>query len=214
VSDPSPRARQRRSSAEVRSLLIDAARDLFRAEGYDATTTKEIARRAGVSEPLLFTHFGSKQQLFEAAILAPFADLVDEYMAGWRADAAELTIDALLHDFLVRLFDLARANRTLLLSLSLRRAGAGSAGDGDLLDQLADKLQGLRELMPEMEHAHLHHLDAPATTAAVAGMVFGVALLDDLLFPHGMAKPSRGELMAELTTLTLHGLAHREPPAS
>ncbi|UUZ81844.1 TetR/AcrR family transcriptional regulator [Paenibacillus sp. P26] len=41
--------------------LILAAIDLIAEQGYDGTTTKEIASAAGVSEVTLFRHFGSKQ---------------------------------------------------------------------------------------------------------------------------------------------------------
>lgn len=200
----------RRSTDEVRALLMGAARELFQGQGYDATTTKQIASRAGVSEPLLFNHYGNKRQLFEAAILEPFVDLIDEYKAAWRSDLAESSSEMLVRDFVSRLFALARANRTLLLSLALHRAGGDRAAGVHLLDELAGLLQSLRELAPRMTDAHLNNLDAPVTTAAVAGMVFGVALLDDLLFPSEMALPGDDELISEIATLTMHGIAHRE----
>ena len=200
----------RRSTDEVRALLMGAARELFQSQGYEATTTKQIASRAGVSEPLLFNHYGNKRQLFEAAILEPFADLIEQYKQAWRSDLAESDSELLVHDFVSRLFGLARANRPLLLSLALHRTG-GNRGDGEhLLDELAGLLQSLRELAPRMKDARLNNLDAPVTTAAVAGMVFGVALLDDLLFPSEMALPGEDELVSEIATLTMHGIAHRD----
>ncbi|WP_426454698.1 TetR/AcrR family transcriptional regulator [Paenibacillus sp. S-38] len=47
--------------------LILAAIDLIAEQGYDGTTTKEIAAAAGVSEVTLFRHFGSKQALLIAS---------------------------------------------------------------------------------------------------------------------------------------------------
>ncbi|MFB9324680.1 TetR/AcrR family transcriptional regulator [Paenibacillus aurantiacus] len=47
--------------------LILAAIDLIAEQGYDGTTTKEIASAAGVNEVTLFRHFGSKQALLIAA---------------------------------------------------------------------------------------------------------------------------------------------------
>jgi AcrR family transcriptional regulator len=200
----------RRSTDEVRALLIGAARELFGAQGYDATTTRQIASRAGVSEPLLFNHYGSKRNLFDAAVMEPFADLIEQYKAAWRSERAESSSESLVHDFVSRLFGLARTNRPLLLSLALNRAAGSRTEGADLLDELAGSLQSLRELAPRMKDARLNHLDAPATTAAVAGMVFGVALLDDLLFPADMAPLEDSELIGEIATLTMHGIAHRE----
>jgi len=200
----------RRSTDEVRALLIGAARELFGAQGYDATTTRQIATRAGVSEPLLFNHYGSKRNLFAAAVVEPFADLVEQYKAAWRSERAETSSESLVHDFVTRLFRLAHTNRPLLLSLALNRAAGSRTEGADLLDELAGSLQSLRELAPRMKDARLNHLDAPATTAAVAGMVFGVALLGDLLFPADMVPLEESELIGEIATLTMHGIAHRE----
>ena len=48
--------------------IIEAAQYLFSTKGYAATTTKDIANRAGISEVTLFRHFESKRNLFHAAV--------------------------------------------------------------------------------------------------------------------------------------------------
>ena len=40
-------------------------------------------------------------------------------------------------------------------------------------------------------------------------MVFGMVLMDDLLFPRGSRKPSRERLTAEMTQMIVHGVMHR-----
>jgi AcrR family transcriptional regulator len=47
-----------------RRLIIEAAILLFSEKGFDATTTKEIARASGVSESVIFRHFQSKDELY------------------------------------------------------------------------------------------------------------------------------------------------------
>ena len=59
----------RPSSRERQAGLIAAAASLFAAKGFNGTTTKEIAKSAGVSEALVFKHFPTKRALY-AAILA------------------------------------------------------------------------------------------------------------------------------------------------
>ncbi|WP_455244859.1 TetR/AcrR family transcriptional regulator [Petrachloros mirabilis] len=59
----------RPTSQERQAGLIAAAASLFAAKGFNGTTTKEIARAAGVSEALVFKHFPTKRALY-AAILA------------------------------------------------------------------------------------------------------------------------------------------------
>ncbi len=52
-------------ASETKEKLIQAALKLISQKGYLGTTTREIARTAGVTELTLFRRFGSKQRLFE-----------------------------------------------------------------------------------------------------------------------------------------------------
>lgn len=77
--DP-PQAKLRgsyRPGAETRRRLLDAALDLFARQGFDATSTRQIASAAGVALPAIGYHFGGKQQLH----LACAEDVVDRYRA-------------------------------------------------------------------------------------------------------------------------------------
>lgn len=53
-----------RSGEATRHALLAAAADLFTEHGYDRTSVRAIAERAGVNQALLFRHFGSKDALF------------------------------------------------------------------------------------------------------------------------------------------------------
>ncbi|AEA28520.1 TetR/AcrR family transcriptional regulator [Pseudonocardia benzenivorans] len=52
-----------RSGADARRRLREAALDLYREHGYDATTTAQIAERAGVTERTYFRHFADKREV-------------------------------------------------------------------------------------------------------------------------------------------------------
>ena len=58
----------RMAAAERRGHLIETALRVFSEGSYRGTTTAEIARAAGVSEPILYRHFGSKRELYLAAL--------------------------------------------------------------------------------------------------------------------------------------------------
>jgi TetR/AcrR family transcriptional regulator len=55
-------------AAERRQALVDTALRVFTEGSYRGTTTAEIAREAGVSEPILYRHFDSKRELYFACI--------------------------------------------------------------------------------------------------------------------------------------------------
>lgn len=57
-----------------RRAIVDAALPVFARKGFAATTTKEIARAAGVSEALIFKHFPNKATLYKAIFLSCIDD--------------------------------------------------------------------------------------------------------------------------------------------
>ncbi|MGI8446450.1 MAG: TetR family transcriptional regulator [Streptosporangiaceae bacterium] len=73
VGGPQPRKRtgRRPGGADTRGTILDAARAEFAAHGYEKTSMRAIARAAGVDAALLHHYFGSKQQLFLAALDFP-----------------------------------------------------------------------------------------------------------------------------------------------
>src|SRR5437588_21275 len=60
--------RQRVPAAERRDALIDAAVHEFALRGLFGTPVDKIARRVGVAQPYVFSLFGSKKELFLAAV--------------------------------------------------------------------------------------------------------------------------------------------------
>jgi AcrR family transcriptional regulator len=60
---------------ERRAALLETASRLFSEGSYRGTTTAEIARVAGVTEPVLYRHFDSKRDLFLACLDAAWADV-------------------------------------------------------------------------------------------------------------------------------------------
>src|SRR5207248_11180252 len=58
--------RPRLAAEERRALLLETACHVFSRGSYRGVTTAEIAREAGVTEPVLYRHFASKRELYFA----------------------------------------------------------------------------------------------------------------------------------------------------
>lgn len=80
---------RRLSAGERRRAIVDAGLRVFSSGSYAGSTTAEIAREAGVSEPVLYRHFPSKRDLWAACLEAAW----DEFRAGFD-DAVEELLDA------------------------------------------------------------------------------------------------------------------------
>src|SRR5690349_19154292 len=95
VAEDQPKSRRRRRTREdVTQRICDAARQLFAERGYGSTTTREIARLADVSETLLFRYYGDKATLFNGVVIAPFQQLMDEFVEAHPDPAADLDREA------------------------------------------------------------------------------------------------------------------------
>ncbi len=55
-------------SSERRAAIINAAIEVFSERGFHGSTTKELASRVGVSEPVLYQHFSNKGELYGAIL--------------------------------------------------------------------------------------------------------------------------------------------------
>jgi TetR/AcrR family transcriptional regulator len=78
MTQPASATRTTRPSADAtREKILAAALDLFSELSFDGATTREIARRAGVTQGLLNYHFSSKDELWCAAVDGIFAELGD-----------------------------------------------------------------------------------------------------------------------------------------
>ena len=93
--------RRRVPAAERREELISAAVHEFARGGLHGTAVERIARRVGVAQPYVFSLFGSKRELFLAAIersfervAATFRQAAEDFAEG-RAEGCEDALDAM-----------------------------------------------------------------------------------------------------------------------
>jgi AcrR family transcriptional regulator len=166
--------RPRRSSAEVRSRIQSAAVALFAERGYGNTTTREIARRAEVAEPVIFRIYPTKQALFDAAVLEPFDEFISAYTARWlAAPTAGGNPEEVLQQFVEDLHDLVRQNRQLVAAL---------ASSGSLTVRTQPVLAKLEKMGTVIAQTHGLPFDPKLSVRIAAVMVAAVTLLEDELF--------------------------------
>ncbi|WP_313406544.1 helix-turn-helix domain-containing protein [Aeromicrobium sp.] len=84
-----PGPKRRMSAERRRAQIIDSARAVFARQGYAGSRTREIAAEAGVNEAMLYRHFPSKEELFEASVL----ESIDAAMVRATANARGISRD-------------------------------------------------------------------------------------------------------------------------
>jgi TetR/AcrR family transcriptional regulator len=92
----------RPSADATRERILATALELFSELSFDGATTREIARRSGVTQGLLNYHFSSKDELWRAAVDGIFAELndaLDKRAEGLRGVDSLTVAKLLIRDF-------------------------------------------------------------------------------------------------------------------
>jgi AcrR family transcriptional regulator len=101
ITDALPAPRQ--TADERRDTIIDAAIAEFAVYGLHGTSTETIARRAGISQPYIFRLFGSKKELFLAALERVYDRIAATFKTAAAAAAAAATdgdvLEAMGHSY-------------------------------------------------------------------------------------------------------------------
>ncbi|MEU5847627.1 TetR/AcrR family transcriptional regulator [Saccharopolyspora shandongensis] len=93
--------RKRMPRAERERQILAVAEQVFAADGYQGTSMDDIAARVGLSKPMLYEYFGSKEGLLLACLQRAKRELLE---ATTVAAAGAATPEQLLHDCLLAFF--------------------------------------------------------------------------------------------------------------
>jgi len=85
--------------AEREQLILDIAGRRFARDGYHAAAMDEIARQAGVSKPMLYAYFESKEGLYLAYIERTGQELLERLQRTFSERQAELRLHARVNEF-------------------------------------------------------------------------------------------------------------------
>jgi len=207
----------RLSAVARKEAIVEAVQDVFAEKGFDGTTTRELAKAAGVSEALLYKHFPSKESLY-AAMLDGCAKgpTFAEASRILELEASTSTLVVMVH-FMISHYVLGRPgdrHRAALNSLLVRSL----LGDGEFVRLMHKKLAA----------AWLKKFEACLQAAARAGEMREVPIRHDLCVwlvqhvafslmlhlqpkvPAVNYKVSREELVSQATWFGLLGIGIKE----
>lgn len=170
----SPVRRPRRSSTEVRALVLQAAAEAFAREGYAGATTREIARHAGVLESTMFRIFPTKDSLYEAAVVQPFEAFLEDFHDRWMAAPVPGgDPEQVLRQFVIGMHDLVRQNRSIISALNTEAVSSGAQSAFARLEEVGDAIAANYGL----------DFDVAVAVRIATVAVAAVSLLEDRLFP-------------------------------
>jgi AcrR family transcriptional regulator len=85
----------RMSAADRRDDVLDHALAAFAATGYEGTSTEEIAKAAGISQPYLFRLFGTKKELYIASVTRCYRETLELFQRAAEGRRGEEALHAI-----------------------------------------------------------------------------------------------------------------------
>jgi AcrR family transcriptional regulator len=155
---------------ERESQILVVASEIFGTDGYAATNIQTIADRAGISKPLIYNYFGSKEGLFLACLERAGDILADEIERVSRGDTVGIERGMLTLQAMFAILEPQRYLWRLIYDSSAPRDGAVAeltTHYADRITKLAD--EGVAELM--RLGGNSEESDVAAMTAVWTGIV-------------------------------------------
>ena len=164
--------------------ILDAACAVFASEGFDRANMATIAARAGTTKPTLYARFGSKDELFAAAVTREYELRKERLFAAYDTGGGE-PFHRSLHRWTAAYFDFVRERPDGFRLISEgERSPAGAPiierAKGEIVDRIADLVVSVsgHERRPGA-HLVASMISGMLTSCAREAVIRGRADLDD-----------------------------------
>jgi len=195
-----------------RKQILRAATQLFSRQGFDGTTTREIARAAGVNEAIIFRHFTSKEELYGAVVSEQTKLRAECLHRRLRSSArARNAVGNLAEILLDRRQDDGAFSRLLLFS-ALRHGELSQRFVHNYLSTSLDLISDY--IRAGMKQGWLREIDPMVGAHAFVAMVAGQNLLQELFISPRHLKYNPRQLRQQLADIWLNGVSPRQDTSS
>ena len=188
------------TAQQRRAQLLDVARALFAERGFEVTSIEEIAHRAGVSKPIVYEHFGSKEGIYEVVKDREVQRLIALITDSLVGDHPRVLLEQAALALLTYIEDESDGFRILVRDSPV----ASTSGTFSSL---------LNDIASQVEHILGLHFDERGYDPKLAGLyaqaLVGMVALTGQWWLE-VRKPRKDEVAAHLVNLAWNGLSGLE----
>jgi AcrR family transcriptional regulator len=193
--------RVRMTGQERRAQLLDVGRSVFADVGYEAASIEEIAKRARITKPVVYEHFGGKEGLYAVVVDREVRRLVDSINQALEGEHPRVLLEQAALAFLTYIEREPEGFKILVRDSPIASAtGTLASVIGDIADQVEDIFG------QEFKKRGFDPKLSPLYSRALVGMV---ALVGQWWLDVG--KPKREAVAAHLVNLAWNGLKDLQP---
>jgi AcrR family transcriptional regulator len=197
-----PRAHRR---GDARQAILDTAHELFTSNGYDATSVRDVAATAEVSEGLVYRYFGNKRELFDESVTESYRRYITDFREQWAQLGAGVPNEQVVDRYVRGLYQVVVDNSALLFAVSAAdRFGTEPHDQSGILTgevrRLADLVAG------EARDRGIENVDLEMAVTCTTALVLAMGLLDNLLFAAGSEHPDTERMLREMARFAAAGV--------
>lgn len=190
-----------------RKQILMAATQLFSRQGFDGTSTREIARLAGVNEAIIFRHFTSKEELYWAVVSEQATVRAECLHRRLRSSAPTMkTVGDLAEILLHKRQDDGAFTRLLLFS-ALRDGELSQKFVHNYVSESLDRISDY--IRAGVKQGSLREIDPVVGARAFVAMVAGHNLMQGLFAGARHLKYNPRQLGQQLADIWLNGVSAR-----
>jgi AcrR family transcriptional regulator len=202
--------RQRLSAEQRRALMLVRAKEVFAQHSYSGASTSELASASGVTEPMLYKHFGSKKGLFMAVLEHFSAQFIQEWER--RIDYhAQISLKTALVELATDFYAVVKADPEV--PRVIFQGEAASADDPEFGEATGRHIMAVyhifRRVLEEAQAAQVIDASVNLDAASWGYMSMAFAMQFSLIYgPHKKThrEPPSDWMLREASRLWLRGL--------
>ena len=201
MPSPSEERRVRMTGQERRAQLLDVGRSVFAEVGYAAASIEEIAKRAKITKPVVYEHFGGKEGLYAVVVDREVRTLVASITAALEGDNPRLLLEQAALALLTYIEEEPDGFKVLI------RDSPIAGGRGSLASVIGDIANQVEHILAnEFRQRGFDPKLSPIYSRALVGMVVLVGE-----WWQEVGKPKREIVAAHLVNLAWNGLKGLQP---
>jgi TetR/AcrR family transcriptional regulator len=197
-------------ASDRRLQLVETALDFFSRKGFGGTTTKEIAAAAGVTEAIIFRHFPTKQDLYNAVLDHHHnACEMSECMAQWKNCMDRNDDEGLVRTIIEQIIEAYRRDlrmHRVLLFAALEGHETGLERNRQISFPIFELL--CQYILRRQSEGALREGHPGAVVAAIAGMASHYATMTQMFgFPTNV---SDRQIADSFVDIVMHGIQENQ----
>ncbi len=148
---------KRLTAAQRRSQLLEIATEVFSEQGFVGASIDQIAKRSGVSRPIVYGHFGGKEELFSAVAEAEVGFISERVLKAAReAKGPEAQVRASVYAFFAYAEERPDGFRMLCRDTPIAKFGATTGTPiGEMASRLSQTIGDVDDDSPRQPAARI-----------------------------------------------------------